>query len=85
NASKKFMEMFVENAKTSYEDLPLRILGPSPASVAKVSNKYRYKIIIKCRNQKRFRKLLSDTVLEFNSLKEYKDVIAYVDMNALSL
>lgn len=84
-ASKKFMEMFVENAKTGYEALPLRILGPSPASVAKVSNKYRYKIIIKCRNQKRFRKLLSDTVLEFNSLKEYKGVTAYVDMNALSL
>ncbi|MGN1137920.1 MAG: primosomal protein N' [Ruminococcus sp.] len=84
-ASKKFMEMFVENAKASYEDLPLRILGPSPASVAKVSNKYRYKIIIKCRNQKRFRKLLSDTVLEFNSLKEYKDVTVYVDMNSLSL
>lgn len=84
-ASKRFMEMFVENAKESYEDLPLRLLGPSPASVAKVSNKYRYKIIIKCRNQKRFRKLLSDTVLEFNSLKEYKGVTAYVDMNALSL
>ena len=84
-ASKKFMEMFVENAKENFPDLPLRILGPSPASIAKVSNKYRYKIIIKCRNQKRFRKLLSDTVLEFNSIKEYKNVTAYVDMNALSL
>lgn len=83
-ASDSFMRLFTARAGTEYSDMPLRLLGPSPASVAKVSNKYRYKIIIKCRNDKRFRKLLSDSVIEFNSIKENKNVTAYVDMNALS-
>lgn len=83
-AAKRFLDSLVSYAKESYSDLPMRILGPSPALVTKVSNKYRYKIIIKCRNDKRFRRLLSDTVKEFNSDKENKRVTAYVDMNALS-
>lgn len=83
-ASQTFLDAFVSLAKDKYSNLPLRILGPSPASVAKVSNKYRYKLLIKCRNDKSLRELLSATLLRFNSLKEYKIVSAYVDMNALS-
>ncbi len=63
--------------------MPLRILGPSPASVVKVSNKYRYKLIIKCRNSKDFRALLSSVLLRFGESKEYRNVTAYADMNAL--
>ena len=79
-----FARRFIDRAKRDYPDLPLRILGPSPASVAKVSNKYRYKLIIKCRGSKAFRRLLADTLIEFNFDKENKNVTAYVDMNALS-
>lgn len=83
-SSNDFMKRLVKRAKSDYGDLPLRILGPSPASIAKISNKYRFKIIVKCRNDKRFRKLLSETLLEFNSIKENKNTTAYIDMNALS-
>ncbi len=83
-ASKRFTDSFIKRARESYADLPLRLLGPSAALVAKVSNKYRYKLIIKCRNDKRFRRLLNETITEFNSDKENKNVTAYVDMNALS-
>ncbi|MCR5653563.1 MAG: primosomal protein N' [Ruminococcus sp.] len=83
-ASKRFTDSFIKRARESYPDLPLRLLGPSAALVAKVSNKYRYKLIIKCRNDKKFRKLLNETIIEFNSDKENKNVTAYVDMNALS-
>lgn len=83
-SSNDFMKRLVEKAKASYSDIPLRVLGPSPASIAKVSNKYRFKLIVKCRNNKRFRKLLSETLLEYNSIKENKNTTAYIDMNALS-
>ncbi|MBR1732085.1 MAG: primosomal protein N', partial [Ruminococcus sp.] len=83
-ASKRFTDSFIKKAKESYPDLPLRLLGPSAASIAKVSNKYRYKLIIKCRNDKRFRRLLNEIIIDFNSDKENKNVTAYVDMNALS-
>lgn len=83
-ASNSFMNMLVKRAKESFSQLPLRILGPSPAYIAKVSGKYRYKIIIKCRNSKTFRALLSETLTEFNSVKENKNTTVYVDINALS-
>ncbi|MBR2280409.1 MAG: primosomal protein N' [Ruminococcus sp.] len=83
-SSNDFMKRLVGKAKASYSDIPLRVLGPSPASIAKVSNKYRFKLIVKCRNNKRFRKLLSETLLEYNSIKENKNTTAYIDMNALS-
>jgi primosomal protein N' (replication factor Y) len=83
-SSNNFMKRLVALAKTDYSDIPLRILGPSPAAIAKISNKYRYKIIIKCRNDKRFRSLLSAVISEFNSNKENRNTTAYIDMNALS-
>ena len=83
-ASARFTDNFIKAARESYPDLPLRLLGPSAASIAKVSNKYRYKLIIKCRNDKRFRALLNKILTDFNSDKENKNVTAYVDMNALS-
>lgn len=83
-SSKLFMNDLVSRAKAQYSDIPLRLLGPSPAAIAKISNKYRYKIIIKCRNDKRFRSLLSQTLLQYNSNKENKNTTVYIDMNALS-
>lgn len=83
-ACASFYRLFTQVAKSSFGDLPLRVLGPSPASVAKVSNKYRYKLIIKCRNDKSFRSLLTQVIIKFNSDKENKNVTVYVDVNALS-
>ena len=83
-ASNDFLNMFINNARENYPDLPLRILGPSPASVLKVSNKYRYKLIIKCRNNSDFRKLLGDLLCDFDKISEFKDVTVYADMNILS-
>ena len=83
-ASKDFLNMFINNARENYPNLPLRILGPSPASVLKVSNKYRYKLIIKCRNNSDFRKLLGDLLCDFDKISEFKDVTVYADMNTLS-
>ncbi len=83
-SSRSFLDTFIKSVSSLDEKLPLRILGPSPAAVPKVSNKYRFKLIIKCRNDRRIRAVLADTLKQFNSNKENKDVTAYIDMNALS-
>ena len=83
NGAKKFLAMFTGEAKKNYPNIPLRILGPSPALVVKISNKYRYKIIIKCKNNSDFRALLSKILCEFGKDKEFSGVTAYADMNAL--
>ena len=80
-ASKGFFNMFKENAIRYYKNLPLRILGPSPASIVKVNDKYRYKIIIKFRNSKMFRQLMSETIITFNRDKKFKGVSVFVDIN----
>ena len=57
-ASQLFLEMLSHLASTEYSKLPIRALCPTPAQVAKVSNKYRYKLMIKCKNNLKFRKML---------------------------
>ena len=83
NAAKGFLEEFSELARSEYPELPIRILGPSPATVVKVSNQYRYKLIIKCRNNRMFRQLLSRVLISFGGRREFAKVTAYADMNAL--
>lgn len=80
-ASENFLTLLRETARREYPEQPMRVLSPSPASVGKVSNKYRYKLIIKCRNNKRVRKMLSELLLRFSAQKDYSDVSAFADMN----
>lgn len=72
-------------AGSEYPELPMRVLRPSPASVAKVSNKYRYKLIIKCRNNRRLREMVSRLLLEFAKQKEFSRVTAFADCNPDSI
>ena len=80
-ACAQFMSLLTDKLNSSYNDIPIRVLGPSPAGIPKVNNKYRYKIILKCRNDSRFRQMLSQTLTEFSKLKDYTDVTVYADMH----
>lgn len=82
--SKDFLNEFIFLIKSEYKDLPVKVLGPSPASILKIENKFRYKIIIKCRNNKNFRSLIEKTLLKFNS-KKSKNVSIFVDLNPDSI
>ncbi len=60
-----------------YNDIKLIILGPSAASVPKINNKYRYRIIIKTKNTARFRELIGRAT----DIKLKKDTYIGVDIN----
>ena len=60
-----------------YSDVKLILLGPSPSSIPKVNNRYRYRIIIKHRNNKRFREMLKKAL----DLKLKNDISVGVDIN----
>ena len=68
-------------ARKYYSDLPLRILPPTPAVVKKVSSKYRYKIIIKCKNNKKFRRMISSILKDKSMAKSSLGVKIGVDIN----
>lgn len=65
--------------------IPVRIMGPSAAGVAKIAGKYRYRIIIKCRNDKKFRNLMADVLNGCGRNKAYRKVAAFADMNPLDI
>lgn len=82
--SREFLSQLKALCESEFTDVPIRALGPSPALVSKVNNKYRYKIIIKSRNTKRLRELISGLLVKFGKDKEYQNVIVYVDVKPLS-
>lgn len=84
-AAYAFTQKMTEMLKTGYTDIPLRVLGPSQAAVFKVSNKYRFKLILKCRNDSRFREMLSRMLVAFSDIREYSGVTVYADMDPLNL
>lgn len=80
-AAKAFLFLFKELVSEAFKDLPLRVLGPSPASIVKVSNKYRYKLIIKFRNSRKFRQMMSKLLVDFGKDRKYADTTVFVDVN----
>lgn len=80
-ASKAFLQMLRELAQAEYPREPMRVLPPSPALISKVSNKYRYKMIVKCRNGRNFRQMMSRLLTAFAKDRTYSDVTAFADMN----
>lgn len=80
-AAEDFMNLLKFHTRREYADIPLRALGPSPASVKKVSGKYRYKILLKCRNNARFRALMNVLLCEFGKDSANKEITAYANIN----
>ena len=66
-----------QNVAGEYDDVKLMILGPAPATVPKVKNKYRYRIIIKAKNNSRFREVIRKSC----DIKLKKDTYIGVDIN----
>ena len=46
-----------------------------------MSNKYRYKLLIKCRSTSRLQEMISRLLIQFASLREFQQVTAYADPN----
>lgn len=80
-AAREFTKVLCDIMKSDYGDLPIRILGPSPASVYRVNNKFRNKIILKFRNSRRFRQMLSQIIVDFAKNRKYSDVSVYADVD----
>lgn len=61
--------------------MPLIALDPTPAVVAKVAGKYRYKVLVKIIASSRSRKMIGDMLIRFGRQKENGRVTVYADMN----
>ncbi len=66
-----------EMLNDEYKDIKLIILGPTASAIAKVNNRYRFRMMIKCKNNKNFRNMLKKAL----DIKLKKDVSVSVDFN----
>lgn len=80
-ASKVFLDMLKTAHKTDYADLSLIALGPIAPRLARVSGKYRFRIILKCKNSARFRAFLSKLLKDFAKNNTFKKVTVTADIN----
>ena len=63
-------------------DLPLRVLGPTPGNIEKINDTYRYKLTIKCRNDRRFRDLVRETLGLYEQEKLPSKASVVVDLHS---
>ena len=63
-------------------DLPLRVLGPTPGNIEKINDTYRYKLTIKCRNDRHFRDLVRETLGLYEQEKLPSKASVAVDLHS---
>lgn len=81
DAATALFESLQGHASGDASDIPLRLLRPSAPRIARVNDKYRMQLIVKCRNSAKFRQLADLCMDEI--MKQY-NVLASVDINPLS-
>lgn len=79
-AAQKLLEIIREMVKFGLK-LPLRVLGPVRCSYGKIGGKYRYRLILKCKNTAQLREFVRQILYEINTCKEYSKVNIYADIN----
>lgn len=81
DASNLLVEILKNKISSEYADVKVIILRPIPTSVIRVNNKYRYRVVIKCKNSARTRCLINETIDEYFKSKYGKTVTVSVDLN----
>jgi len=69
-SAKAYSEQFIQTAKQGYRELPIRLLGPSECRPYKVAGRYRCRLLIKCRADKRTRVLFAEMQQWYHKQKD---------------
>ena len=69
-------------AEAAAQQVPLEVLGPSPAPVVKVNNAYRYRLSLYTAGTRPVRRLLASLLKTFLQDKANRGVSAYLDINS---
>ena len=80
-ASARFAALLGRQA-AKQPDLPLRVLGPTPGSIEKINDSYRYKLTVKCRNDHRFRDLIRETLTLYEQERLPGKATVVVDLHS---
>lgn len=80
-AARESLDLIKKLVSGEFNGEKIITLGPMPSRVAKVNGKFRYRLIIKCRNSKRFRQMISKTLIQMGTDSRFSKVTVFADMN----
>ena len=66
-----------------YKGMEYQVLGPAPAAVTKVNNRYRYRVTVSGKNDKKLRELIAHLVRSAQQDKENRGISVFADVNPL--
>ena len=69
-----FFEALKFTARFEFNNMPLKILSPVPAFYLKIANKFRFKIIIKCKINKKFREFLNKSLINYKNNNKLNNI-----------
>ncbi|MBO6230837.1 MAG: primosomal protein N' [Ruminiclostridium sp.] len=78
-ASVRFRDILKRVSADQGSDMPVIILGPT--SGGRINGSFRAKIIVKCRNNRKFRDMLRTVMHSAEKMHEFRKVSFYVDFN----
>ena len=78
-AAELFAAKIAEGVEKMTEKMPIRVLGPSKCTFERINGKFRYRIIIKCRNNSAFRSFISGIRTE--TAGQMRKISVFIDMN----
>lgn len=80
-AAKRFLELLKERLSKESNPIPIRVLGPTKMGTGMLAGRYRHKLVIKCRFNRQFRAVMSDTITAAYKDSGFAFVSFYVDIN----
>lgn len=80
-AADKVIELMSERFNKKKPSTPMRVLGPVKCSYGKINGKYRYRIIIKCKNTPEIREMIREIIILSSKSRECSRINIYADMN----
>ena len=80
-SAERFVAALYRNAASANEKITVRVLGVTPAPLYRMSGRYRYRVLIKCRCNPAFRTVLSQTAKWFLNQNEHKNITLSIDIN----
>ena len=81
SAAKRFADILLENAKPHGKRVPMRILGPAPNTVEKAGGRFRFSLIVKCKNSPLFRSVVEASLKQAYSEPMFNNVAFFADIN----
>lgn len=78
-----FLKMLRSTVSTAYPEVHLTALGPIAPRILKINNKYRHNLMIKCKNNKRFREVISQLLKAFMKDTKNSGVTVVADIDPL--